>query len=234
MKPILQAKSISKIYDMGKARIKAVDNLSLDIYKGDFLAITGKSGSGKSTLMHIIGLLDSPTHGEVILNGKNTKGMDEEELARVRNKEIGFIFQAFNLLPRQSVLDNVILPMKYCKNIVKDAQQRALAMLKQVGLEDRVLNKSNELSGGEKQRVAIARALVNEPSIILADEPTGNLDTKNGEEIERILTDLNKKGITIIIVTHDKELAQICKRQVVIKDGVIVSDNVSGKKEEGQ
>lgn len=231
MKPILQAKGISKIYDMGKVKITAVDNISLDIYEGDFLAITGKSGSGKSTLMHIIGLLDSPTHGEVILNGKNTKGMNEEELARVRNKEIGFIFQAFNLLPRQTVLDNVILPMKYSKKSVKDASQRALRMLKQVGLEDRILNKSNELSGGEKQRVAIARALVNEPSIILADEPTGNLDSKNGKEVEKILTDLNKKGITVIIVTHDKELAQICKRQIVIKDGIIVSDEGGHGKE---
>jgi putative ABC transport system ATP-binding protein len=233
MKPILQAKNISKIYDMGKAKITAVDNLSLDINEGDFLAITGKSGSGKSTLMHLVGLLDSPTHGEIILNGKNTKGMNEIELARVRNKEIGFVFQAFNLLPRSTVLDNVILPMKYSRNIIKpkEMNEKALKVLTQVGLEERIMNKSNELSGGEKQRVAIARALVNEPSIILADEPTGNLDSKNGEEIEKLFTDLNNKGITVVIVTHDKDLASLCRRQVVMKDGAVISDNTDVNKE---
>lgn len=224
MIPVLQAKNIYKVYDVGKTRITAVAKLSIDVYKGDFLAISGKSGSGKSTLMHLIGLLDSPTSGEIILNGRNTKGMSEEELARVRNKEIGFVFQAFNLLSRSTVLDNVILPMKYSKPAVKNMHERALKVLKQVGLEERVMNKSNELSGGEKQRVAIARALVNEPSIILADEPTGNLDSKNGEEIEKMFIELNKKGITVVIVTHDPDLAAICKRQVVIKDGAIISD----------
>lgn len=229
MTPVLQAKKISKIYDIGKTKIVAVDNASLDVYKGDFLAITGKSGSGKSTVMHLIGLLDTPTHGEIILNGKNTKGMNEVELAKVRNSEIGFVFQAFNLLSRSTVLDNVVLPMKYSRLHIKekDMKEKALKVLKQVGLEDRVFNKSNELSGGERQRVAIARALVNEPSIILADEPTGNLDSKSGEEIIKLFIGLNIKGITVVIVTHDKDLASLCKRQVVMRDGSIISDNIA-------
>jgi len=229
MIPILQAKKICKVYDMGKTKITAICDLDVNIYKGDFLSITGKSGSGKSTLMHMIGLLDTPTKGEVILNGRNTKGMSEKELAEVRNKEIGFVFQDFYLLPRSTVLDNVILPMKYSKNPIKDMEKRATDVLKLVGLEQRLQNRSNELSGGEKQRVAIARALVNEPSIILADEPTGNLDSKNGEEIEKLFIDLNNKGITIVIVTHDKELAAIAKREIVLKDGSIVSDNGKSK-----
>jgi len=219
MTPVLQAKNICKVYDMGAEKITAVCDINLDINKGDFLAITGKSGSGKSTLMHMIGLLDTPTSGEIILNGKNTKGMNEIELARVRNKEIGFIFQDFNLLARSTVLDNVILPLKYSSEKIKDGEKRALEVLKQVGLENRIHNKSNELSGGERQRVAIARALVNNPSIILADEPTGNLDSKTGDEIEQLLIDQNKKGITIVLVTHDKELASIAKRLIILKDG---------------
>jgi putative ABC transport system ATP-binding protein len=226
MTPVLQAKNVFKIYDMGKTKITAVCDANLDIHKGDFLSITGKSGSGKSTLMHMIGLLDTPSTGEIIINGKNTKGMTEAELAQIRNKEIGFIFQDFNLLPRSTVLDNVMLPFKYSKKKISESEREQLAtkLLKQVGLEGRTNNKSNELSGGERQRVAIARALVNDPSIILADEPTGNLDTKTGEEIEKMLIDLNNKGITVIIVTHDKELAQIAKRKIVLRDGRIVDE----------
>jgi putative ABC transport system ATP-binding protein len=226
MTPILQVKDVCKLYDMGKVRITALSDINLDINKGDFLSITGKSGSGKSTLMHIIGLLDTPTSGEVILNGKNTKGMSEVELAEVRNKEIGFIFQDFNLLPRSTVIDNVILPLKYAKKKIKQEDREALAvkLLNQVGLTERLTNRSNELSGGERQRVAIARALINNPSIILADEPTGNLDTKTGGEIEKMLIDLNKQGITVIIVTHDKELAEIAKRKIVLKDGKRVDE----------
>lgn len=227
MTPVLQAKNVCKVYDMGATKITAVCDANLDINKGDFLSITGKSGSGKSTLMHMIGLLDTPSTGEIIINGKNTKGMTETELAEIRNKEIGFIFQDFNLLPRSTVLDNVMLPFKYSKKKHSEEEREELAtkMLKQVGLEGRIKNKSNELSGGERQRVAIARALVNDPSIILADEPTGNLDTKTGEEIEKMLIDLNNKGITVIIVTHDKDLAQIAKRKIVLRDGKIVDEN---------
>ena len=225
MTPVLQAKNICKVYDMGTEKITAVCGINLDINKGDFLAITGKSGSGKSTLMHMIGLLDTPTSGEIILNGKNTKGLNEIELAQVRNKEIGFVFQDFNLLARSTVLDNVILPLKYSSEKVKDPEKRALEVLKQVGLEKRITNKSNELSGGERQRVAIARALVNNPSIILADEPTGNLDSKTGDEIEQLLIDQNNKGVTIILVTHDKELASIAKRIIILRDGAIVDEH---------
>ncbi|MFZ2663942.1 MAG: ABC transporter ATP-binding protein [Patescibacteria group bacterium] len=225
--PALQAKNVFKVYDMGKTMISAVCNVNLEVYKGDFLSITGKSGSGKSTLMHMIGLLDTPTSGEIIINGKNTKGMTEVELAEVRNKEIGFVFQDFNLLSRSTVLDNVMLPLKYSKEKIaeKDREELAKKLLKQVGLEGRLTNKSNELSGGERQRVAIARALINNPSIILADEPTGNLDSKTGEEIEKMFIDLNKKGITVVIVTHDNDLAQIAKRKIILRDGKMLNEN---------
>ncbi|NMB91994.1 ABC transporter ATP-binding protein [candidate division WWE3 bacterium] len=227
MTPVLQAKNVCKVYDMGKTRIVSVSNVNLDVYKGDFLSITGKSGAGKSSLMHMIGLLDTPTSGEIIVNNKNTKGMTEEELAEVRNKEIGFVFQDFNLLPRSTVLENVMLPLKYSKQKIEERDREELAkkLLKQVGLEGRLNNKSNELSGGERQRVAIARALINNPSIVLADEPTGNLDSKTGEEIEKMFIDLNKKGITIVIVTHDSDLALIAKRRVTLRDGKVVNED---------
>ncbi len=224
MTPVLEAKNLCKNYEIGSLSIKAVCNINLLINKGDFIAITGKSGSGKSTLMHMLGLLDTPSSGELILNGKNTKGMDEKELAGVRNKEIGFVFQSFNLLQRTTVLENVILPLIYSKIPNDQHGKKALEVIKQVGLDHRLNNKSNELSGGEKQRVAIARALVNNPSLILADEPTGNLDSKTGDEIEKILIDMNNKGITIILVTHDKDLSKIAKRQIVLRDGGIVDE----------
>jgi putative ABC transport system ATP-binding protein len=223
MTPLLSVRNISKIYDLGLEKIEALKNVSLEIQKGEFVSIIGKSGCGKSTLMHILGLLDSPTSGEIILNGENTKGMKEKQLARTRNKEIGFVFQAFNLLQRTTTIDNVTLPLKYSMVPKKEWRRKALEMLKLLGLEDRVRNKSNELSGGQKQRVAIARALINEPSIILADEPTGNLDSKTGGEIIKIFEDLHEQGKTVLLVTHDPEIADLADRTIMLKDGEVVS-----------
>ena len=222
MTPVLQAQNVSKIYDMGSTKIEALLGVDIEIYKGEFVAIVGKSGSGKSTLMHILGLLDTPTEGEIILNGVNTKGMTEKQLAQVRNNEIGFVFQSFNLLQRTTVLDNVILPLKYSKVPSTEWVKKAKEMIEIVGLQDRLKNKSNELSGGQKQRVAIARAMVNDPSIVLADEPTGNLDSKTGDEIINNFLKLNSQGKTIILVTHDDDLAKIAQRKIVLKDGSIV------------
>lgn len=224
MTPVLEAKNLCKKYVVGDSEITAVNNINLVINKGDFVSITGKSGSGKSTLMHMLGLLDSPSSGEIILNGKNTKGLDEKDLAKVRNSEIGFVFQFFNLLQRTTVLENVILPLIYGSVPTSEHEKRAIEVIKQVGMDHRLNNKSNELSGGEKQRVAIARALITNPSIILADEPTGNLDSKTGDDIEKMLTDLNKDGKTIILVTHDDDLAKIARRQIVLKDGEIIDE----------
>ena len=224
MTPVLETKNLCKSYLIGDAVIKAVCNVNLVINRGDFMSITGKSGSGKSTLMHMLGLLDTPTSGELILNGKNTKGMNEKELAQIRNSEIGFVFQTFNLLQRTTVLENVILPLTYSKVPKEKHEEMALEVIKQVNLEHRLNNRSNELSGGERQRVAIARALINNPSLIVADEPTGNLDSKTGDEIEKIFLDLNKKGITIVLVTHDQDLAKIAKREIVLKDGEIIDE----------
>ncbi len=223
MDPVLSARNISKIYELGDEKIEALKDVSLDVMPGEFVAIVGKSGSGKSTLMHILGLLDTPTSGSVILNGKDVTKYNEKELARMRNKEIGFVFQFFNLLPRTTTMDNVMLPLKYSKIPRNEWNERAKQMLTKVGLENRLNNKSNELSGGQKQRVAIARALVNDPAIIFADEPTGNLDSKTGDEIVALFHELNSQGKTIILVTHDDDLALQAKRQIVIKDGQIVS-----------
>lgn len=222
MQKVIEAKNVSKLYKVGKNDITAVKNISLQITRGEFVAIVGKSGSGKSTLMHMLGLLDTPTTGELYLNDKLVSSLKEGELARLRNKEIGFVFQSFNLLARTTALDNVILPLKYSKvprNLWRDKAEEMLAL---VELSERKLNKSNELSGGQKQRVAIARALVNDPSIIFADEPTGNLDSKTGEDIEKLFQKLNDLGKTIVLVTHDDELAHIAKRKIVIRDGEIV------------
>jgi len=224
MTPVLETKNLCKSYLIGDAVIKAVCNVNLVINRGDFMSITGKSGSGKSTLMHMLGLLDTPTSGELILNGKNIKGMNEKELAQIRNSEIGFVFQTFNLLQRTTVLENVILPLTYSKVPKEKHEEMALEVIKQVNLEHRLNNRSNELFGGERQRVAIARALINNPSLILADEPTGNLDSKTGDEIEKIFLDLNKKGRTIVLVTHDQDLAKIAKREIVLKDGEIIDE----------
>lgn len=219
---ILSTQNITKHYQLGNNLIKALDGVSIEIEKGEFVAIVGKSGSGKSTLMHLIGLLDTPTSGEMILNGINTTQMNEVQLAKVRNQEIGFVFQSFNLLSRTNSLDNVILPLRYGTVPKSEWEPRAKEMLELVGLANRMYNKSNELSGGQKQRVAIARALVTRPSIILADEPTGNLDSKTGDEIEHMFKELNDKGTTVILVTHDTDLARIATRQIVLSDGRVL------------
>jgi len=225
-KPILSVKNVYKSYQVGDQTINALNGVSLDIYEGDFVAIVGKSGSGKSTLMHIIGLLDTPTKGEVVLNSTDVSKMDEAQLAKVRNKAIGFVFQSFNLLPRASALENVMLPLQYSNTPKETWEEKSLNMLKMVDLGERINNKSNELSGGQKQRVAIARALVNDPYIILADEPTGNLDSKTGQEIIKKFIELSKEGRTIILVTHDNDLAKIAEKVFVLKDGEIVQNAI--------
>lgn len=220
--PVLKAVDLTKTYEVGTTKIHAVNGISLEINKGDFVSIIGKSGSGKSTLMHMLGLLDTPTSGTIELNGVRVSDMSEEELAHMRNKEIGFVFQSFNLLSRATTLDNVILPLRYSKVPQNEWVTRATDVLNLVGLGDRLYNKSNELSGGQKQRVAIARALVTEPSIVFADEPTGNLDTKTGDEIVELFHELHRAGKTLVIVTHDEDLADITERKLVISDGKLV------------
>lgn len=219
---LLEARDLVKTYKLGDNIIRAVDGISLTINKGDFVSIIGKSGSGKSTLMHMLGLLDTPTSGALILNDTDVSKMDETQLARIRNKEIGFVFQSFNLLARTTALENVMLPLKYSRIPKNEWEQRATEMLKLVGLGDRLGNKSNELSGGQKQRVAIARALVTEPSIVFADEPTGNLDSKTGDEIVELFSQLNAEGRTIVLVTHDEELADVTRTKLTIKDGKLL------------
>lgn len=215
---------------MGEVEVNAVADVNLQINKGEFVAIVGPSGSGKSTLMHIIGLLDSPTSGSVYLEGKKVSELTEEELAVLRNKHIGFVFQQFNLLRRTTALDNVSLPLLYSGAEKVERERKAKAALETVGLGDRLGHTSAQLSGGEQQRVAIARALVNNPSIILADEPTGNLDSKSGREIMDLLHELNKAGNTIVLVTHELDIAKGARRRVDIKDGKIISDKLNLKK----
>ncbi len=222
-KPILELKNITKTYITGTNCFTALDNVNLKIYPGEFISITGPSGSGKSTLMHIIGLLDNPTSGQVLLNGKDISQLKENQLAQIRNITLGFVFQQFNLLAKTSSLDNVLLPLLYSDVPKKERHKIALEMLTKVGLEDKIINTPAQLSGGQQQRVAIARALVNNPKIILADEPTGNLDSKSGTEIMTFLHQLHQKDSrTIILVTHDMELAKQAKRTIIIKDGQII------------
>jgi putative ABC transport system ATP-binding protein len=225
---LIEIRNITKIYEMGEEKLYALKGVDLDIEKNEYLAIMGPSGSGKSTLMNIIGCLDTPTSGDYILNGKDVHDMDDDELAGIRNKEIGFVFQTFNLLPRSDALHNVELPLIYSGVSRAERIRKAEESLASVGLSDRMKHKPNELSGGQRQRVSVARALVNNPSIILADEPTGNLDTKTGEEIMALMAELNKKGNTIIMVTHEEDIAKHAHRIVKIRDGMIESD--SGKK----
>jgi putative ABC transport system ATP-binding protein len=218
---VIEAKELTKVYQMGDIEVRALRGLSLEVAPGEVLAIMGPSGSGKSTLMNIIGCLDRPTSGEYILDGERVPDLNDDQLSSIRNRKVGFVFQSFNLLPRSSALVNVELPLRYAKN-TKNRVQRARAALEAVGLGDRIHHRPNELSGGEQQRVAMARALVNDPAIILADEPTGNLDTKSGDEIMEILLSLNKeRGTTLVIVTHDPEIAAQTQRIVHILDGVV-------------
>ncbi|MBI9066420.1 MAG: ABC transporter ATP-binding protein [Salinivirgaceae bacterium] len=216
--------NISKIYKVGTQFVHALAGVSLDIYKNDYLAIMGSSGSGKSTMMNIVGCLDSPSSGSYLLNTYDVSGLDDDKLSSIRNKEIGFIFQTFNLLPRYNALENVAVPLIYAGKNKIEINLLATEALMQVGLGDRMDHKPNELSGGQRQRVAIARALVNSPSLILADEPTGNLDSKTSEEIMRLLDDLHKAGNTIVVVTHENDIAKHAHRIVKLKDGLIESD----------
>ncbi len=218
---VIEAKDLTKVYKMGEIEVHALRGLSVQIDRGEIVSIMGPSGSGKSTLMNIIGCLDRPTGGEYLLDGERVSDLKDDQLASIRNQKVGFVFQTFNLLPRASALSNVELPMRYSAN-KKNRKKRALSALEAVGLSDRVRHKPNELSGGQQQRVAIARALVNEPAIILADEPTGNLDTSSGDEIMELLLSLNKDhGTTLVIVTHDPEIASQTGRVIHILDGVV-------------
>ncbi len=224
MNAIIHLKNIAKAYKIGTEVIHALRDVSLEINKNEYVALMGPSGSGKSTLMNVLGCLDSPTSGEYILNGISVAQMLDNKLAEVRNKEIGFVFQSFNLLPRSTALDNVMLPLIYAGYNKADRLKRGKEVLEQVGLGDRMTHKPNELSGGQRQRVAIARALVNHPAIILADEPTGNLDSKTSIEIMALLEEIHKQGNTIVLVTHEEDIAQHAHRIVRLKDGIVERD----------
>lgn len=223
---MIKIKNLSKVYDMGAIEVRALDDVSLEISRGEFVAITGASGSGKSTLMNILGCLDVATSGIYELDETSVNDKSEDELSVIRNKKIGFVFQSFNLISRTSALNNVELPMIYSRVKQSERKARAKMSLEKVGLGERLDHMPNELSGGQKQRVAIARALVNNPAIILADEPTGNLDSKSTDEIMQLFKSLNDEGITIIMVTHEPEVAQQCKRILTFKDGKLVKDSM--------
>lgn len=227
MSPVIRLEAVKKSYFLGKNELPVLKGIDLTIEKSEFIALMGPSGSGKSTLMNILGCLDTLSSGKYLLNGKDISQMSDNELADIRNKEIGFVFQQFNLLPRLSALENVALPLIYAGVLKKERKDRALAMLEKVKLSDRSHHKPNELSGGQIQRVAIARALVNQPSIILADEPTGNLDSKTSAEIMSLLTDIHEQGNTVVVVTHEEDIAAHAHRVVRMRDGLIESDTRS-------
>ena len=221
---IIQITGVKKIYDLGRAKVHALDGVDLRIYENDYVAIMGPSGSGKSTLMNMLGCLDTPSEGQYFFGGEDVAKMDDDALADIRNRRIGFVFQSFNLLPRATILRNVELPLVYAGLAKKERAERAKTALERVGLGGRIEHRPNELSGGQRQRVAIARALVTEPSIILADEPTGNLDSKTGTEIMQLFEGLHQKGNTIILVTHEEDIAQHARRLVRLRDGLVESD----------
>jgi len=226
MAKIIQIEQLTKIYHLGKVKVEALRGVSFEINTGDFVSIMGPSGSGKSTLMHIIGCLDYPTGGKYFLSGQDVNKLNDDQLALFRNQKIGFVFQEFNLLPKATILRNVELPLTYNSTNSRNKKRLAVQALEEVGLGDRLKHRPNEISGGQKQRVAIARALVNHPSIILADEPTGNLDSKTGQDIMNIIKKLHDDGNTIILVTHESEIAQYSQRVIHLKDGVIDRDEV--------
>lgn len=221
---VVKVKDITRVYQMGKVEVSALCGINLEVQKSEFVSIMGPSGCGKSTLMHIIGCLDRPSSGHILLDEVDVDEMDDNELADIRNKKVGFVFQTFNLLPKLNAIENVELPLIYAGIDYDQRREKASQLLEVVGLKDRMFHKPSELSGGQSQRVAIARALANDPSILLADEPTGNLDSKSGEEIIHLFQELNQKGITLIIVTHDQGIADHSKRIVRLKDGLVVSD----------
>jgi len=222
--PLIEIQSIKRYYQMGSETVKALDSVDLQIFKNEYVAIMGQSGSGKTTMMNILGCLDTPTGGKYILNNKDVSSLNDNSLAEIRNKEIGFVFQTFNLLPRLSSLENVMLPLVYAGISKHDRIERAELVMEKVGLKDRMHHKPNELSGGQRQRVAVARALINNPSIILADEPTGNLDSKVSIEIMGLFEKIHKLGNTIILVTHEEDIARYAHRIIKLKDGKVESD----------
>ncbi|HVO72790.1 MAG TPA: ABC transporter ATP-binding protein [Ignavibacteriaceae bacterium] len=226
-KNIIKINALSKIYKVGEVEVRALNSINLSIDEGEFVAIMGSSGSGKSTLMNLIGCLDKPTSGEYYLDGINTSSLSKNEYSKIRNQKIGFVFQGFNLLARTTALENVELPLLYDRyRRIKDPARKAIEVLERVGLGERMHHEPNQLSGGQQQRVAIARALVNEPSLILADEPTGNLDSKISVEVFTLFQKLNDEGITIVLVTHEREFAKFAKRIVELKDGRIIRDSI--------